>query len=161
VNAIVRYGQDYTTCRKDFFEKHFFVDADNLQHGQKDSSLVSAGPCGTCDNCRRDPADVVVENIANELKTLLTILRTLKRYSKERVTMIKLISLWKGRGLKVAGLESLKHMQHVVLPADAKYSEAVRPNTGRDDAAWRKQTEHSLFIVYCCIYRIWKTSSIV
>jgi ATP-dependent DNA helicase Q1 len=114
-------------CRKHFFEKHFFVDSDNLQHGQKDSSLVMAGPCGTCDNCRRDPADVVVENIANELKTLLTILRTLKRRSKERVTMIKLISLWKGRGLKAAGLESFKHMQHVVLPADSKYSEAVRP----------------------------------
>lgn len=154
VNAIVRYGQDYTTCRKVFFEKYFFVDNDHLQHGKNDSSLVSAGPCGTCDNCRRDPAEVVVMNIANELKTLLTILRTLKRRSKERVTMIKLISLWKGRGLKAAGLESLKHMQHVVFHADSKYSEGVRPNTAPDDAAWRKQTEHSLFIVYCCINRI-------
>ncbi|KAI8339007.1 P-loop containing nucleoside triphosphate hydrolase protein [Chlamydoabsidia padenii] len=127
VNAMVRYGQDYTTCRKVFFEKYFYVDSENV--GNSNSTPISTTPCGNCDNCQRQQSNqtVVVDNIGKQVVTLVLILRTLKR-SNIRVTMLKLISIWKGIGLKTLRLETLKQMQNVALPADKKYTEADLEN---------------------------------
>jgi ATP-dependent DNA helicase Q1 len=132
VNAIVRYAQDYTTCRKILFEKYFFLDSGHLQQQDTvlddDSHLVNQVtpdvPCGTCDNCQRDQSQVAVDNIANETATLVVILRALQQRN-ERVTMNQLISIWKGKGLKSLHLEHLKKNGNISFPVDSKYTIAV------------------------------------
>jgi ATP-dependent DNA helicase Q1 len=81
-------------------------------------------PCGTCDNCQRDQSQVAVDNIAKETLTLVVILRALLQLN-ERVTMNKLISIWKGKGLKMLHLEHLKKNSSISFPVDSKYTIAV------------------------------------
>ncbi|KAI8337702.1 P-loop containing nucleoside triphosphate hydrolase protein [Chlamydoabsidia padenii] len=135
LNAIVRYAQNYSTCRKILFEKYFFLDSGNLQQQYKDddndiqlvNQITPDIKCGTCDNCQRDLSSVVVYNIGKETVTLVVILRALKQLN-ERVTMVKLISIWKGKGLKMLHLEHLKQNSDISFPVDSKYTMADLEN---------------------------------
>ncbi|CAO3589302.1 unnamed protein product [Absidia cylindrospora] len=138
LNAIVRYAQEYTTCRKIFFEKYFFLESGNLQFQQQDDNdddsstlLVNKTtpdiPCGICDNCVRDRSTVVLDDISIETLTLVTILRSLQQLN-ERVTLIKLISIWKAKGLKALHLDHLKQNNNICVPVDSKYSIADLEN---------------------------------
>ncbi|ORZ17673.1 P-loop containing nucleoside triphosphate hydrolase protein [Absidia repens] len=111
LNAMIRYGQDYTMCRKRFFEEYFYVDDGNLQQHRMDSTSITINEttpdihCGVCDNCLRNRSTVVLENIGKETVTLIIILRALSHL-----------------GLKALHLESLKKNDNVVIPADQKFT---------------------------------------
>ncbi|CEI89986.1 hypothetical protein RMCBS344292_04322 [Rhizopus microsporus] len=95
---MVKYAQDYTTCRKILFERYFELDA---QEGEGLVNNVTPDqPCGICDNCTRSRDEIVVENISTEAKTLITICDMLKQVN-ERVTMNKLVQMIQGRGLGI------------------------------------------------------------
>ncbi|KAI8093842.1 P-loop containing nucleoside triphosphate hydrolase protein [Halteromyces radiatus] len=126
LNAMVQYGQNYTMCRKVFFEKYFFLESGNLQQGLV-NEITPDIPCGNCDNCLRDKSTVVEEDITREAVTLAHLLRALRQVN-ERVTMIKLISIWKGKGLKAVHMENIKNHPNVSIPADSKYSTADLEN---------------------------------
>ncbi|CAO3598536.1 unnamed protein product [Absidia cylindrospora] len=127
LNAMIHYGQDYTMCRKLFFEKYFYVDDGNLQQHRMDGVSIMMNEttpdnhCGICDNCLRDRSTVILEDIGKETVTLILILRALSQLG-QRVTMAKLISIWQGKGLKTLHLESLKKNDNVVIPADQKFT---------------------------------------
>lgn len=135
MNAIVRYAQEYTTCRKIFFEKYFFLESGNLQfqdqgNNDDDSNTLLVNqttpdtPCGICDNCVRDRSTVVMYDISTEAVTLVTILRALKGLNN-RVTLLKLMDIWKGKGLKALHLDHLKQNTNICVPVDSKYSDTV------------------------------------
>ncbi|ORE03754.1 ATP-dependent DNA helicase [Rhizopus microsporus var. microsporus] len=98
VYQMVKYAQDYTTCRKILFERYFELDA---QEGEGLVNNVTPDqPCGICDNCTRSRDEIVVENISTEARTLITICDMMKQVN-ERVTMNKLVQMIQGRGLGI------------------------------------------------------------
>ncbi|CAO3645808.1 unnamed protein product [Cunninghamella blakesleeana] len=128
LSVMVQYAQDYTTCRKIFFEKYFSVNPTNSSISEEDHQLVNETtpdiPCGNCDNCTRNPDTVIEEDISEETVTLVNILKKLAELN-ERVTMIKLIQTWKARGIKNNHLKVLLTLPNVQLPVNNKYSVAV------------------------------------
>lgn len=130
---MVKYAQDYVTCRKIIFEKYFTFDASIGTISGTGDKLVNEitpdTPCGICDNCTRhknDPASqLVYEDVTLEAATLARLCRALKERG-EKATMAKLIQLWQGRGLKAAKIETvIKNDPDVEVPANKKYSTQV------------------------------------
>ncbi|KAI8379702.1 P-loop containing nucleoside triphosphate hydrolase protein [Radiomyces spectabilis] len=126
--AMIRYAQDYVTCRKIIFEKYFMCDPSIISGSSSSDSVINEvtpdTACGICDNCTRhsdDAMQLVRRDITLEGMTLVRLCRALKRVN-ERVTMLKLIQLWQGRGLKAAKIESLRQDTDVALPADRSFS---------------------------------------
>jgi ATP-dependent DNA helicase Q1 len=120
VNEMVKYAQDYVTCRKILFERYFSLE-------QRKEGLVNKitpdQPCGICDNCNRTD-EIQVENIylvAKSIIQLCNILRTVN----ERVTMPKLVQMVQGRGLGLVKTQVLSN-PGIGLPLDRKYSEYVK-----------------------------------
>lgn len=81
-------------------------------------------PCGKCDNCVRDEDELVKRDITKEVKTVVLLSQALKQ-ARERVTMLKLIQLWRGRGLSAAKVASIKEDPDVNIPVDTRFSNMV------------------------------------
>ncbi|KAI8066399.1 P-loop containing nucleoside triphosphate hydrolase protein [Gongronella butleri] len=126
LNAMVKYAQDYKTCRKILFEKYFYCNADQWQQQQADhlvNQTTPDQPCTICDNCTRDPATVTSVDITDDTVALIHLLRALKQMN-QRVTMAKLISAWKGLGLRSLQVESLVKNHPLIRPVDKRFSMA-------------------------------------
>ncbi|KAI8979996.1 P-loop containing nucleoside triphosphate hydrolase protein [Pilobolus umbonatus] len=116
---MIRYAQDYLTCRKILFERYFSLDS-----GDKEglvNKVTPDQPCGICDNCNRSERDVVIENIQKEAKTLVQLCYFLKEYN-ERVTMAKLVQMAQGRGLGIIKTRVMNDPD-VHIPIDRKFNE--------------------------------------
>ncbi|ORZ00626.1 P-loop containing nucleoside triphosphate hydrolase protein [Syncephalastrum racemosum] len=128
VYSMLRYGQDFRLCRKIFFEKYFSFDPSITSNGLADTlvnEITPDIPCGKCDNCVRASsgrARVVTKDITMEAITLVRLCRRL-RSVKERVTLLKLIQLWRGRGLKAAKAESIKDDRDAEVPVKKNFSD--------------------------------------
>ncbi|KAG1452956.1 hypothetical protein G6F46_009494 [Rhizopus delemar] len=97
VYQMVKYAQDYTTCRKVLFESYFALDANE----QLVNEISLDESCGVCDNCNRSSEDVVFKDIGIEAKALIVLCDILKELN-ERITMTKLVQMVQGRGLGLA-----------------------------------------------------------
>ncbi|KAJ8659580.1 hypothetical protein O0I10_004557 [Lichtheimia ornata] len=122
--AMVKYAQDFTTCRKILFERYFSFDPSISAPHQHADMLVNETsvdvPCGRCDNCTRGDT-VSFQDITVEALTLVRVCHELAK-QQQRVTFSKLLQIWQGYGLKAVNLEKLRHDQSIQLPVDKKYS---------------------------------------
>lgn len=98
---MVKYAQNYKTCRKVLFEKYFSLDSSS---SSSENTLVNKitpdQPCGICDNCTRPEDQVAVENIRTIAETIVRLCTVLQQHN-ERVTMPKLVQMLLGRGLGI------------------------------------------------------------
>ncbi|KAI7886348.1 ATP-dependent DNA helicase [Lichtheimia hyalospora FSU 10163] len=124
VYAMVKYAQDFTTCRKILFERYFSFDPSISAPHQHADMLVNETsvdvPCGRCDNCTRID-NVSYQDITVEALTLVRVCHELAK-QQQRVTFAKLLQIWQGYGLKAVNLEKLRHDQTIQLPVNKKYS---------------------------------------
>jgi ATP-dependent DNA helicase Q1 len=122
---MVKFAQDYLTCRKILFEKYFSLDSNTAKN--KSDGLVNKitpdQPCGICDNCTRSKDSVVIENIRDEAESIIRLCDILKQHN-ERVTMNKLVQMLQGRGLGVVKSRVLNDSK-IKIPINRKYSEYV------------------------------------
>lgn len=122
VHEMVRYAQDYTTCRKIAFEEYFSLDS-----RQKEGLVNEITPdqaCGICDNCTRPTNSVLFENISQQVGTIVRLCNLLRSVN-ERVTMIKLVQMLQKRGLGVIKSRVEKD-ENIMIPIDRKYTEYVK-----------------------------------
>lgn len=121
---MVKYAQDFTTCRKILFERYFSFDPSISAPHQHADMLVNETsvdvPCGRCDNCTRGDT-VSLQDITVEALTLVRVCQELAKH-QQRVTFSKLLQIWQGYGLKAVNLEKLRHDQSIQLPVDKKHS---------------------------------------
>ncbi|CAO3683123.1 unnamed protein product [Umbelopsis ramanniana] len=112
VYGMIRYAQDYRTCRKIFFESYFSNDptvSSSQYSGQLLNTTSMDQTCELCDNCRRRNGDghsVVSKDITLEAMTAVKIANAAQTSSEERVTMVKMVHYMRGRGLKKVGSRS-------------------------------------------------------
>lgn len=112
VYEMVRYAQDYRTCRKIFFESYFSNDP-TVSLSQYSGRLLNTTsmdePCNVCDNClRRQQGEAIMKkDITMETMTAVKIAHATQKNTDDRITLIKMINYMRGRGHKKAGLESL------------------------------------------------------
>lgn len=127
VYAMVKYAQDFTTCRKILFERYFSFDPSISASHQHADMLVNETsidvPCGRCDNCTRGD-NVSSQDITLEALTLVRVCQELAK-QQQRVTFGKLLQIWQGYGLKAVNLEKLRHDETIQLPVSKKYSTFV------------------------------------
>lgn len=118
---MIKYAQDYETCRKVLFEKYFSLDrTSNLVN-----KITPDQPCGICDNCTRSEDNLITRNIQYEAKTVIRLCHLLKQFN-ERVTMIKLVQMLQGRGLGVIKSRVQQPGSNIDIPLDKnKYNEYV------------------------------------
>lgn len=83
---MIRYAQDLQRCRHQTFDIHF------------SKSLTTDLPaCGFCDNCKLDKSLIRIESFQSEVRSLCLLLNRLKDVN-ERVTLNKLVEVWRGVG---------------------------------------------------------------
>ncbi|KAI9247808.1 P-loop containing nucleoside triphosphate hydrolase protein [Helicostylum pulchrum] len=119
LREMVKYAQDYTTCRKIAFEEYFSLDS-----SQKEGLVNEITPdqaCGICDNCTRPTNSVLFENIGQKVATIVRLCNLLKSVN-ERVTMIKLVQMLQKRGLGLIK-SRVEEDTNIMIPFDRKYSE--------------------------------------
>lgn len=125
---MIRYAQNYNTCRKIIFEKYFVYDASVSAATSMANKLVNETTpdtrCGKCDNCVRNQSEVVKQDITKEARTVVLLSQALKQM-RERVTMLKLIQLWRGKALAGAKVASIKQNPDAVIPVDKKFTNMV------------------------------------
>ncbi|KAI9287808.1 P-loop containing nucleoside triphosphate hydrolase protein [Umbelopsis sp. AD052] len=130
VYGMIRYAQDYRTCRKIFFESYFSNDptvSSSQYSGQLLNTTSMDQPCELCDNCRRRKGDghsVVSKDITLEAMTAVKIANAAQISSEERVTMVKMVNYMRGRGLKKGGLEELFKSNEVEAAPKKKWTDA-------------------------------------
>jgi hypothetical protein len=131
VYGMIRYAQDYQTCRKIFFESYFSNDptvSSSEYSGRLLNTTSMDRTCELCDNCRRKKGDglhVVSKDITLEAMTAVKIANTAQMNTEERVTMIKMVQYMRGRGLKKGGLEDLFKSENLEVAAKKKWTDAV------------------------------------
>jgi ATP-dependent DNA helicase Q1 len=102
---MVRYAQDYRTCRKIFFESYFSNDP-TVSLSQYSGRLLNTTsmdePCNVCDNCLRHSQgeSILTKDITMEAMTAVKIAHTTQKNTDDRITMIKMINYMRGRGHK-------------------------------------------------------------
>ncbi|KFH69501.1 hypothetical protein MVEG_04313 [Podila verticillata NRRL 6337] len=112
VYNMVRYAHDLRRCRHQTFDIHF------------SKSLTTDLPaCGFCDNCKLDKSLIQTENFQSEVRSLCLLLDRLKDVN-ERVTLNKLVEVWRGVG-------SLRMIAKVVR--EEHNFEVVPKRTNKDD----------------------------
>lgn len=119
---MVKYAQDYKTCRKIAFENYFSLDS-----GQKEGLVNQITPdqaCGVCDNCNRIPNSVLVENISPVVRTIVKLCNLLQQVNN-RVTMNKLVQMLQKRGLGLIK-SRVEADESMMIPLDRKYNEYVK-----------------------------------
>ncbi|KAH8555970.1 P-loop containing nucleoside triphosphate hydrolase protein [Umbelopsis sp. PMI_123] len=130
VYGMIRYAQDYQTCRKIFFESYFSNDptvSSSEYSGRLLNTTSMDRTCELCDNCRRKKGDglhVVSKDITLEAMTAVKIANTAQMNTEERVTMIKMVQYMRGRGLKKGGLEDLFKSENLEVAAKKKWTDA-------------------------------------
>ncbi|KAI8363834.1 P-loop containing nucleoside triphosphate hydrolase protein [Choanephora cucurbitarum] len=112
---MVRYAQDYVTCRKVLFERYFSLDAAESSEGLV-NQVTPDQICGICDNCTRPKGTVTTQNIRPLAETIIRLCRVLKSVN-ERVTMSKLVQMLQGRGLGIAKSQ-VQQDSHIQIPID-------------------------------------------
>lgn len=97
---MVKYAQNYKTCRKVLFEKYFSLDSSSSSSSEDAlvNKITPDQPCGICDNCTRPKDQVAVENIHTIAETIIRLCIVLQQHN-DRVTMPKLVQMLLGRGL--------------------------------------------------------------
>ncbi|KAI7889668.1 P-loop containing nucleoside triphosphate hydrolase protein [Mucor mucedo] len=119
VYEMIKYAEDYKTCRKILFENYFALDS-NQNEGLV-NEITPDEVCGNCDNCNRVPEDVCTEDIADVAETIIRLCLLLKKVN-ERVTMTKLVQMLQNRGL--GPLKSVvERNDEIMIPIDKKYNE--------------------------------------
>lgn len=120
VYGMVKYAQDYVTCRKILFERYFSLE-------QRKEGLVNKitpdQPCGICDNCNRPESEIQIENIYPVAKSIIQLCDMLRTVN-ERVTMAKLVQMVQGRGLGLIKSRVISSPD-IGIPIDRKYSDYV------------------------------------
>ncbi|KAI8991957.1 P-loop containing nucleoside triphosphate hydrolase protein [Mycotypha africana] len=120
---MIRYAQDYRTCRKILFEKYFSLDA--VSESSSEEGLVNKitpdEPCGICDNCQRSNGSIRSEDIAPLAKALVQLCKILKDFN-ERVTMSKLVQMAQGRQLGIVKTKVMNDPS-IQIPFDRKYND--------------------------------------
>lgn len=123
---MVKYAQDYVTCRKILFERYFSLE-------QRREGLVNKitpdQSCGICDNCNRPDSQIRIENIYPVAKSIIQLCNILRTVN-ERVTMGKLVQMVQGRDLRLIKSRVLSDPAYGI-PIDRKYSEYVSNNDVR------------------------------
>lgn len=122
---MLKYAQDISTCRKILFERYFSKEGVSEYTASQSTvnSVSLTQTCGRCDNCTRhtDTKGIVVaEDITIQAFTLCKLLEAL-REAEEKVTMLKLIQVWKGLGQKKASVEALIRSGEVEIPVSKKF----------------------------------------
>lgn len=118
---MIKYAEDYKTCRKILFENYFALDSNNNEGVVNEITPDKA--CGNCDNCNRVPEDVCTEDISEVAETIIRLCLLLKKVN-ERVTMTKLAQMLQNRGL--GPLKSVvERDDRIMIPIDRKYNEHV------------------------------------
>ena len=120
---MVRYAQDYVTCRKVLFERYFSLDAAESSEGLV-NQVTPDQICGICDNCTRPKGTVTTQNIRPLAETIIRLCRVLKSVN-ERVTMSKLVQMLQGRGLGIAKSQVQQDSQ-IQIPIDRSLNDYVR-----------------------------------
>ncbi|CEP17088.1 hypothetical protein [Parasitella parasitica] len=100
LHEMVKYAQDYQTCRKVLFEKYFSLDSSSSSEGGLVNKITPDQPCGVCDNCTRPGDEILVQDIRTIAESVIRLCSLLQNY-KERVTMSKLVQMLLGRGLGI------------------------------------------------------------
>ncbi|KAI9315676.1 P-loop containing nucleoside triphosphate hydrolase protein [Dichotomocladium elegans] len=122
VYAMVDYAQSLTKCRKILFEEYFgyasFI-SDATAEDTVVNEITPDAKCGRCDNCRR-ASDLFKKDITVEALTLVELCKALTERN-QRVTMQKLIQLWRGRMLAAHCVADLKGNPAIQLPVNKKY----------------------------------------
>jgi ATP-dependent DNA helicase Q1 len=127
---MVRYAQDYRTCRKIFFESYFSNDP-TVSLSQYSGRLLNTTsmdePCNVCDNCLRHSQgeSILTKDITMEAMTAVKIAHTTQKNTDDRITMIKMINYMRGRGHKKAGLNGL-FQSGDVESTKGKWTDGVR-----------------------------------
>lgn len=117
---MINYAQDYITCRKILFEKHFSLDTGSKGLVNK---ITPDQPCGICDNCTREENEIEIKNIKEEAEVIVRLCNLLNQFN-EKVTMIKLVQMLQGRGLGVIK-SRVQSDPNITIPFTRKYSEYV------------------------------------
>lgn len=123
---MIKYAQDYITCRKILFEKYFSLEASSSSSRKKDglvNKITPDQPCGICDNCTRNQGTYTIQDIRSEATSIVQLCNMLKQVN-ERVTMVKLVQMLQGRQLGVIKSRVLNNSS-IQIPFDRKYSEYV------------------------------------
>ncbi|KAI9012939.1 P-loop containing nucleoside triphosphate hydrolase protein [Gaertneriomyces semiglobifer] len=123
VYGMLTYAQDLTTCRRLLMERYFGVSGPNAaQWGPK-----SSAKCGNCDHCLRgtqSDAVIRVEDVTAQAVDVLKIVRCMSE-EQERVTLARVVEIWRGVGKKYPSVEDLKRQGTVTVPPPKMYSKEV------------------------------------
>lgn len=122
VYEMVKYAQNYKTCRKVLFEKYFTLDSSVNSEDTLVNKITPDQPCGICDNCTRPKEQIVVEDIHSTAETIIRLCIVLQQHN-ERVTMPKLVQMLLGRGLGIMKTRVMNDKK-IQVPI-RKYSEYV------------------------------------
>ncbi|GAN10251.1 ATP-dependent DNA helicase Q1, partial [Mucor ambiguus] len=117
---MVKYAQDYKTCRKVLFEKYFALDSSVSSEDGLVNKITPDQPCGICDNCTRPKEQIVAEDIRSTAETIIRLCIVLQQHN-ERVTMPKLVQMLLGRGLGIMKTRVMND-KNIQVPI-RKYSE--------------------------------------
>ncbi|KAI7870369.1 P-loop containing nucleoside triphosphate hydrolase protein [Spinellus fusiger] len=124
LSTMTQYAQDYIKCRKLFFEDYFTMDSVHSQSQDRmNEHRAHDVKCGLCDNCTRsnDSGIVVVnEDLTLQAYSLIKIAQALC-HAEQRVTVAKLIQVWKGKGLKAAKIDYMKE-EDIEIPVSDRFS---------------------------------------
>ncbi|KAI8636514.1 P-loop containing nucleoside triphosphate hydrolase protein [Parasitella parasitica] len=120
---MVKYAQEYQTCRKILFEKYFSLDSSSSSDDGLVNRITPDKPCGVCDNCTRPRDQIVIEDIRTVAESVIRLCTLLKKY-KERVTMPKLVQMLLGRGLGIIKSRVMEDTK-IQVPI-SKFKEYVR-----------------------------------
>jgi len=108
VLGMLKYCEDLTTCRRLLMERYFGRDG-----------VEGSDACGHCDNCNREATSIVQTEVTAHAASVCTLLEGLKsgasKAKGEKVTLLKLIDLWRGNGLNKQSASVA-----VLVPAEAK-----------------------------------------
>lgn len=121
VYEMIKYAENYTTCRKILFENYFSLDSSNNEGVVNE--ITPDEPCGNCDNCNRAPKTICTEDISEVAEAIIRLCVLLKKVN-ERVTMTKLTQMLQNRGLG-ALKSTVERDENMMIPVDRKYGEHV------------------------------------
>lgn len=118
---MIKYAQEYRTCRKILFENYFSLDSGKNEGVV--NKITPDQPCGNCDNCTRPENTIQLKDITEVSETIIRLCLLLKKVN-ERVTMAKLTQMLQNRSLGVLKSVVERNTQ-IMIPIDRKYNDHV------------------------------------
>ncbi|KAI9608934.1 hypothetical protein H4Q26_005128 [Puccinia striiformis f. sp. tritici PST-130] len=109
---MTRFATEIERCRSLLFAEYF-----NTSHSASDSILpFSQEPCGHCDNCKREPADIKHADLTVEALKICDVVSHVNKMGG-RVTLIQLGDLVRGIGTPMATIirntQAKKNSDHI------------------------------------------------